>query len=167
MPEPTLTYSHSDLRVDFRRFFRAAQVCHGPLHNPKENTMASKVKVKIERTKVIDALKTRLTELEAGGGEVQLAPEVEKLIEEMEKAIPKLRAGVPACSTSRGDTGWALSGMWEAWETVRYGNDDCGSKPAPSREQMIDRIRKQIKLLELSSQEVVEVGVDDDLYELL
>lgn len=123
--------------------------------------MASQVKVTVPRTDLIDALQKRKDELQS---ESAISPELEELAKVLAGAATGIREGkhVPKGDPWYGGDDNPLKKVAKVVE--EYGR---GVVKGMNREQMVERIDKQLKLLGLSKDESVQIGVDDDLYELL
>jgi hypothetical protein len=132
--------------------------------------MASRVKVNIPRETLIETLEQRIKDLEKGTPAVAVKLEGNKKVlhDLLEKAAAELRAtGHGPHYHNRGDDGIWVD-LRRAWVNVRdesYG--ESASKRPRSSEEMVAVLKKQIKLLQLSTDDSISVGVNDELYDLL
>ena len=119
--------------------------------------MASKVKVNVKRETLIETLQQRLEEIESGKRSAyQLTNTEAEAISLAETMIEELRSG-------KGYARHTYDALTNAYQEVYYEKAE-GRK---SGGNLVDRIRGQIKMLEMSDDETVQVGINDELYELL
>lgn len=126
--------------------------------------MASHVKVNISKEKLLNVLNERIKELETPTEETMsdLQKEMIKHLENLLEAVKK-NENLPRADY-RGEHGY---GIWDSY--IFRNQDGYGRNPKAVlfNEQMIAKIRKQIKLIELSDDTTFSVGINDELYELL
>lgn len=118
--------------------------------------MASRVKVNISKEKLLKVLNERITELESGEAP-KMSTAGENLLAYLNKCIEAIKNDD---NLPRGRD------EWHVYEYRNY-NDRYGNKKSDTPETMIAKIRKQIKLIELSDDTIFSVGINDELYELL
>lgn len=126
----------------------------------EKELMSSKVKVKVERTKLITLLEERLTTLT----DEPIHPLVQELIEALEAAAEHLRTG-GSTTDSRGYHVETLVEVNRLRDDVSALENRRGG--LRERDGLRDKINRQLKLLNLSDDEHIEVGIEDEIYELL
>jgi serine/threonine protein kinase HipA of HipAB toxin-antitoxin module len=137
---------------------------------------ASRVKVNIERTKLIQSLRDRLAEIRKNATPSKIkAGEAPKeradalaAAEEVVKAIKAGRTPRPRTQQQRSQAFNRYVHAMNVWVDVLAQREPSVDRNAQHMlDYYVPRIEKQIKLLELSDDLTISVGINDELYELL
>lgn len=125
---------------------------------------ASRVKVNIDRLKLIEALETKLANIESDNKEE--LPSLHKLtIDYLEKCIEAVKKDEDLPNRNSfvdPETGYEVLSAYYYRNRHAYGR-----RKSNSRDSLKVRLEKQITILKLSDDKTVNVGVTDELYELL
>lgn len=133
--------------------------------------MASEVKVTVPRLALIEAIEAREKALQESTASV-LSLEVEEFIATMHRTENLLRAGAIETETNYypsdtyaddPDRSFLLGPLMDAYNEAVEAN----RKNPQNRAKLLDRCAKQLRLLRLSNDETIEIGIEDELYDLL